>query len=187
MNKKSIILTLGCLTLLSTAALANENHRDREAAIARERAEVSMQEVIDKIATESKGRVVEIHFDEMDSFFSFEDGPLIYEVEALTEEGLMEYRVSPTDGSILSRSKEYLGGFEYRKLPKKMAFNLKQAVAKVEREGHGKVVSAELENEDGMFLYQIRTDGSGAHRTLLVDPMNGNLYPVSSHQDGDDD
>lgn len=181
MNKKFTIMTAGFLALLGSAALADDHHGGTEAAIARGRAEVSLQEVIDKVAADSKGRVVEIHFEEMDAFFSFGDGPLVYEVEALTSEGVMEYKVDPKDGNIISRSKELMGGLEYRKLPDDMKLTLKQAVEKAEKTGDGEVVSAKLIKEDGTVIYHVRVNEAGTGRTLLIDPLNGNVYPVSSH------
>lgn len=180
MNKKFTIITAGFLALLGSTALADDHHGGTEAAIARGRAEVSLQEVIDKVAADSKGRVVEIHFEEMGSFFSFGDGPLVYEVEAVTPEGVMEYKVDPKDGNIISSSKDHLADFRYRNLRDGMKFTLKQAIAKAEKEG-GQVVSAKLEKEDGTVLYHIRVNEAGSVRTLLIDPLNGNIYPVSSH------
>lgn len=187
MNKKFTILTAGFLALLGAVALAGDHHDGMKAAIARGRAEVSLQKVIDKVAADSKGRVVEIDFEEMDSFFSFGDGPLVYEVEAITPEGVMEYKVDPKDGNIISRSKELMGGLAYRNLPDDMELTLKQAVEKAEKTRGGEVVGAKLDKEDGSFLYHIRINEAGTGRTLLIDPLNGTIYPVSSHHSDNDD
>ena len=181
MNKKFTIMTAVFLALLGSAALAGDHHKGMAAAIARGRAKVSLQEIIDKVAAESRGRVVKIHFEEMDAFFSFGDGPLVYEVEAVTPEGVMEYRVDPKDGNIISSNKDRLAIFRYRNLPDGMELTLKQAIAKAEKTGDGEVVSAKLEKEEGRFLYHLRINQAGSDRKLLIDPLNGTIYPIPSH------
>lgn len=181
MNKKFTLMTAAVLVLLGSSALADGHHNGMEAAIAQERAEVSLQEVIDKVATDSKGRVVEIHFEEMDSFFSLGDGPIVYEVKAITLREVMEYRVDPKDGNIISINKDRLAGFHYRNLPESIDFTLKQAIAKAEKERGGEVVSAKLEKKNGSFLYHIRINKTGTDQNLIIDPLNENIYPVSSH------
>ncbi|WP_300668658.1 PepSY domain-containing protein [Desulfoluna sp.] len=195
MNKKCTLMTAGflaflsSLSLLGSVALADDHPNGMKAAIARGRANVSLEEVIDKVATDSNGRVVEIHFEEMDSFFSFGDGPLVYEVEAVTPEGVMEYRVDPKDGNIISSNRDRLATFHYRNLPEGMELTLKQAIAKAEKTRVGVVTSATLEEEGGNFFYHLRINEAGTDQSLLIDPLNGNIYPVSSHhsEKGNDD
>lgn len=166
----NLIKTLAIiLVLLAPVASAAGHDDDIATVITHGRSSLSLQQVINIVDEEAKGQVTEVHFERM-------DGALVYQVEAITPKGVMEYMVDPSDGKIISFSKDRWSFFKDIKNTGKLKVTLEQAVTKAEQATKGKCVSAELEEEDGIAVYQLRMVVDRSIREILVDPNNGKIY-----------
>ncbi len=168
------------LVLLSSVASASGHDDDIAAVIAHGRSSLSLQQVINIVADDAKGQVIEVHFERM-------DGVLVYQVEASTPKGVMEYVIDPSDGKIISFSKDRWSLFNHIKDTGKLKLTLEQAVTKAEQATNGKCVTAELEEEDGLMVYRLRMVIERSNRRILVDPHNGKIYYDSPSKREDDE
>jgi uncharacterized membrane protein YkoI len=53
--------------------------------------------------------------------------------------------------------------------------NITEAIAKAKEKQSGTVISAELEKEDGKFMYEIELLDDGKEMKVMVDAVNGNI------------
>lgn len=192
--KKMTILAVSSLVLLVSVAIAaiyDDGHdgghnEDMAAIITQGRSSISLQQVIDTVAADAKGPVTEVDLERLDKPFSFSDGPLVYQVEAMTPNGAMEYLVDPTDGKIMSKSKDRWNFFDDETNVSDLQLTLEQAVTKAEQTTHEKAISAELESEEGLAVYRIKMISEGSSRNLFVNPMNGKVL-LSIQGESDDE
>lgn len=178
--KKMTTLVVSLLVLMVSAAIAagyDDGHDDDMIAIiAQGRSNISLPQIIGAVAADAKGKVIEARFERLDKFFSFKEGPLVYQVEAITPKGVMEYLVDPADGKIISKRKDRWNFFHDETNVSDLQMTLEQAVTKAEQTTGGRAISADLEVEDGLAVYQIRMAVDGSIRKVLVDPHNGKIY-----------
>ena len=188
--KKMTTLVISLLVLMVSAAIAagyDDGHdEDMISIIAQGRSNISLPQIIGAVAADAKGKVIEARFERLDKFFSFKEGPFVYQVEAITPKGVMEYLVDPADGKIISKRKDRWTYFHDDKIMADLQLTLNQAVIKAEQTTGGRAVSAELEVEDSLAVYQIRMVVDGLSRRILVDPNNGKIYHVNQRPRDDE-
>ena len=157
------------LILLSSVASASGHDDDIAAVIAHGRSSLSLQQVINIVDEDAKGQVTEVQFKRMDGVF-------VYQVEAISPKGVMEYVVDPADGKIISFSKDRWPLFFNKRNMEDLKLTLEQAVTNAEQTTNGKAFSAELEEEDGLVAYRLGMVMERSIRRILVDPYNGKIY-----------
>ena len=89
-------------------------------------------------------------------------------------------------GKIISKRKDRWTYFHDDKIMADLQLTLNQAVIKAEQTTGGRAVSAELEVEDGLAVFQIRMVVDGLSRRILVDPNNGKIYHVNQRPRDDE-
>ena len=175
---KRIIKTAVLSILIMPISLAGaKGHDDDHAEIAAQlQSAISLSQVIKNVAADSKGTVMEVKLERMDKLLSFEEGALVYEVETVTANGVMEYLVDPANGKTILSKKDHWAIFDDGKFKGDFKISLEQAVTKAEKATGKRALAAELEKEDGVVLYEIKMAAGSIFRTVFVDPMNGKVY-----------
>ena len=185
--KKMTTLAVSLLVLLVSTASADGHDDDKIAAIiARGRLSISLSQIIGSVAADAKGQVTEVRLERLDKLFSFKEGPLVYKVEVITPNWVMEYLADPVDGKIISKRKDRWDFIHNETNAQVLQMTLEQAVIKAEQTTGGRAVSAELEVEDDLSVYQIKMVVDGSIRKVLVDPHNGKIYSVGQSTSDDE-
>lgn len=84
------------LAMISTQALAEDDHERARRALARGEI-LPLTQILDVLAREAGGRVIEVEFDD-------DDGRYVYEVEVISRDGrLLELTIDAATGVVIER------------------------------------------------------------------------------------
>lgn len=186
---KRSIITLVTGAMVSAAALtagtAFANSNDQAEVALFQKASHDIAAAIRAAETASGGKAVGAEFTD-------EDGAGLWEVDTVTGTKRAEVNVDATTGQIVkTKDKGDVADKDEPVTPDMLGAPLADLAAKAATEGGGKVMSIDLENENGkplgLEVEIVKPDGTVHH--FLANQTDGKLSPVidGSDEDGDDD
>lgn len=156
-----------------------------------ERMEKPIHEVVAALEEEGKNTVLSITLDENENIFGF-DKPDHKLISFVNEGGTVyEIELNSATGSESSRKRARFWstwGEDWGELQQHdFQMTVAEIVKKVEETYNSKVVGVELDKEDGLYLYQVAAISREGRKNVLVDPVTGNVYPISSRHEQHED
>ena len=175
--KKALLVTTICLLLIGiVSVMQDREHDELSEIIAFQPDHFDLLHLIEKIEQISRGTVIEVRYEKMDSMFSMDQTPCVFSVESITENGVIEYQVNPSDLRILSKHKDFSPQIKSEAPLQGLAIHLKDAVIMAQNVTGGRALAAEIEDEDGFLIHTIQLVQDNKVQTITVDPLNGTVF-----------
>ncbi|MGM7634354.1 PepSY domain-containing protein [Bacillus sp. Hm123] len=150
-------LTLGGITQVAQA----DDHDDKKVAVK------ITHDKAKKIALKSvKGKVTDVDLERKNKQW-------VYEVEIRTTKGEQEVHVDAQTGKILAKSQVKITRDQAKKI----------ALAKVK----GKVTEMELENKNGVWVYEVEVTTAKGETDMYINAQKGEISSIRHDNDDDDD
>lgn len=169
-----------CIALAFTplAAFADKED-DALATLALQRANFSLEQAIDKVATDYAKHIVEFEIDD-------HNNQATYDIEAVNLKAEEKHKIelSLTDGAVLKhKTKNGLSRLDDDDLLalqelQASSFNLSATIAQLKQKYAADVIEFELENKKGITFYKFKLMGEQGLTRVIVDVTTGRVIPV---------
>jgi uncharacterized membrane protein YkoI len=174
MSKASLIpLVLGVTGVVALSCAAPDAEAGKRTArieYALAQAKIGLAEAIGKIEAQLSGTVLQAKLER-------EHGRFIYEIELAKDGGIIEVELDPENGETLSSHRKDLKADDQRLLAavRGAQVNLIEAIKIALQHTQGKAKSAELEEERGSVIYEIKVVRAGKQYKSGIDLAHGKV------------
>lgn len=192
-NNRKFILFLLCFGLLSAVPVLADDHHDHMASsiqVHLTRAKQNLGETVLKIE-QSGATVLEAELDDIDNFFSSKKETVVYQLITVQNGKAEKKFIDPATGEIQdSKNLSILMSFEddYKEIAlDSIKIPMSKAIELAEETSEGKSFQAELKEQDGLYLYTIKTVNEDGISTYIVDSLTGKTFKQRRHHDAGDE
>jgi len=137
-----------------------------------EGAKLTIADAVSRIETAAGGKAVDVEFEA-------NDGRGQYEVKVVSSDDVHTHKIDATTGEVLDTDKALFSEMFNRLKPEAVSgarTSLTQAIAMAERQAGGRVIDAEVDDEDGRIQYEMTVVGpDGNTQELTLDDGTGQL------------
>lgn len=141
---------------------------------------ISMEEAMEIAKGKYPGIVTDIELDR-------DHNRVKYEMDVLTKDAQYDIHVDAKTGEIVKAQKEN-DDREDRANAKSAKISINEAIKTAEKDVNGKVVSVELDREDGRLVYEAEAvTKDGQEHEVTVDANTGKVVKVEADDDDNDD
>lgn len=172
MKKKTIVLAFS--TVLGVSLLGTAGYK---ASAAYEHAKISKEEAVKIVEKEYKGDIVDVEFE-------YDDGKPEYEVKFNEGEERFEVEIDAETGKVLKKErKDHDDDDSANEKTPNTKITMEKAAEIALNEVAGDIKEAELDNDDGKWVYELEIQTKDGEVDIDIDAMTGKILEI----DRDDD
>ncbi|PWA10345.1 hypothetical protein DCC39_11560 [Pueribacillus theae] len=171
MKKKTMILAFS--TVLGVSLLGTAGYK---ASAAYEQAKISKEEAVKIVEKEYKGDNVDVNFE-------YDDGKPEYEVKFNEGEERFEVEIDAETGKVLKKERKDYDDDSANEKPPHTKITMDKAAEIALNEVAGDIKEAELDHDNGKWVYELEIQTKDGEVNIDIDAMTGKILEI----DHDDD